>query len=155
MSKAFTAAQIVSAFIMLGSSATAFGDETLRSCSSEDQKKFYRALLSADQTLRSEDAARDRGDVSAEAVALRERIIKQDAANQAQLDFIVQTCGWPTDGPFYTSNLMVAFLVVQHSPKAFTERYRPQIEDAFEKGLIPPARMADFKRYVELKKTWK
>lgn len=115
----------------------------VNSCSNEDQKAVYRDLFDKDQMLR-------RPGVRAEP-NLRDRLQRQDAENQIQLDMIVEACGWPQDGPYRDSNLEVAFLVVQHSWKEFTDRYRGRVEDSYAKGLIPQGQMDNFRRYLDIK----
>jgi hypothetical protein len=118
----------------------------VKSCSHEDQKVVYRALFANDQILRRPPAQAEPN--------LRERLLKQDTENQIQLDMIVEACGWPQDSPFFDSNLEVAFLVVQHSSKEFTDRYRGKVEEAYSKDLIPQRQIDDFRRYLEIKDRW-
>ena len=114
-----------------------------KSCSKEDQKAVYRDLFEKDQMLRRPAA---QGEPN-----LRDRILKQDAENQLQLDMIVEACGWPQDSPFFNSNLEVAFLVVQHSWREFTDRYRGRVEESYVQGLIPQQQIDSFQRYLDLK----
>jgi len=119
---------------------------TANSCSNEDQKAVYQDLFEKDQMLRR-PAAQTEPD-------LRERLLRQDTENQIQLDKIVEACGWPQDSPFFNSKLEVAFLIVQHSSKEFTNRYRGKMEEAYAKGLIPQQQIDDFRRYLKLKDSW-
>lgn len=134
------------------SAALAHAGTGLRSCSDEHQTSVYRAPFIKDQSLRGPTAAATTE--HSLYTNLRERLAKQDAANQSELDIIVTACGWPQDSPFENSKLEAAFLVVQHSQKVFTERYRGHVEASYARGVIPQRRMDDFRRYVELKDRW-
>lgn len=132
--------------VLTGIGEAAQAEVPAKSCSDEGQKAFYRDLFEKDQMLRRPNALAK--------ADLRDQLLKQDAENQTQLDIIVEACGWPQDSPFFNSKLEVAFLVVQHSSKEFTERYRHRVEAAYAKGLIPQQQIDNFRRYLDLKDRW-
>ncbi|MFC5460390.1 hypothetical protein [Massilia niabensis] len=146
---------LISIALLAGSGNLPYAQTALESCSAEAQKSFYRDLFVKDQKLRGPIAAAEFNVAGQDRqMELRHRLLAQDVENQAQLDTIVAACGWPQDGPFIGSNLEVAFLVIQHSSREFTETYRSRVEAAFAKGLIPERQMNDFRRYVALKNRW-
>jgi hypothetical protein len=57
-----------------------------------------------------------------------------DKANQARIDEIVKTHGWPGKKEFGQKAATAAFLVIQHSTPEMMKRYLPILQNAMENG---------------------
>jgi hypothetical protein len=57
-----------------------------------------------------------------------------DKANQARIDEIVKTYGWPGKKEFGQKAATAAFLVIQHSTPEMMKRYLPILQNAMENG---------------------
>jgi hypothetical protein len=57
-----------------------------------------------------------------------------DKANQARIDEIVKTHGWPGKKEFGQKAATAAFLVIQHSTPEMMKRYLPVLQNAMENG---------------------
>jgi hypothetical protein len=57
-----------------------------------------------------------------------------DKANQARIDEIVKTYGWPGKKEFGQKAATAAFLVIQHSTPEMMRRYLPILQNAMENG---------------------
>jgi hypothetical protein len=57
-----------------------------------------------------------------------------DKANQARIDEILKTHGWPGKKEFGPKAALAAFLVVQHSTPEMMKRYLPVLQNAMENG---------------------
>jgi hypothetical protein len=57
-----------------------------------------------------------------------------DKANQARIDEIVKTHGWPGKKEFGQKAATAAFLVIQHSTPEMMRRYLPILQNAMENG---------------------
>jgi hypothetical protein len=108
-----------------------------------------------DQNVRLEhraalEAKQKESDPKAKALAesrveeLVARMGRQDAANQAALESLVSTRGWPTLDKVGTEGVLTAFLVVQHADLPFQLKYASKVEHSASVGDIPKSNYALF-----------
>jgi hypothetical protein len=65
-----------------------------------------------------------------------------DKANQARIDEIVKTHGWPGKKEFGSRAALAAFLVIQHSTSEMMRRYLPILRNAMENGDVDKSSFA-------------
>jgi hypothetical protein len=121
-------------------------------CAPEAQNRIYGQLFSSDQDLRKRYTDLHAGHDEAQLARLGQEILEQDAKNQAVLDTVVGTCGWPRSATFVNSNLETAFLVIQHAPLATMLRYKDRVEQSHTAGEIPQSVMQLFYDRLEYRK---
>ena len=75
--------------------------------------------------------------------AFMRRMMQGDSARTRWLQSFVATHGWPRRAAFGDSAVLVAWMIVQHSPDyAFQEQMLPLLEDASMAGEVKPAEIA-------------
>lgn len=138
---------------------TAFASQT---CDFNAATEVYRALEKSDREVRGQywDAlqakraeAKKRGETltDAELVELGAPLRNVDNQNQTTLDELVAACGWPTYDKWGATAVRAAFMVTQHAPLPFKQKYRSNIEEAFKRGDIRPHLYALFVDRVRLR----
>ena len=146
-------AVVVAALCWVGTAGAA--DTGDASCSPAAQTQIYRQLFLNDQALRVNDLRNLPPNDQAALERLGEKMLRQDAQNQATLDDVVGRCGWPETEPFLDGNLEAAFFVIQHAPLAYMERYKDRIEKSYADGKIPKRNMDMFYQRLEYRRAEK
>lgn len=116
-------------------------------CDIENTKKIYLQLDSDDREVRTKffrnldsllQLAKQRGTeiTDGEMAVLLKPMNDSDARNQALLDQIVASCGWPSYANWGATPVYAATIVALHSPVAFRKKYFPNVEASFNRGEV-------------------
>ena len=76
--------------------------------------------------------------------ALWEKMQIVDRANQLRLDEIIKQHGWPEKKDVGSKAVIGAFIVVQHAPREYMQRYSFMIQKSMERGDLPKGEFARF-----------
>lgn len=92
----------------------------------------------SDQKLRGEleEVEKKHGYESKQVQELWERQNKIDAANQRRVEEIFAKHGWPSPAKVGETASSAAFLIVQHAPLEYQEKYFPLLAKAVERGEL-------------------
>jgi hypothetical protein len=76
--------------------------------------------------------------------AMWEKMQILDTANQLRLDEIVKQHGWPEKKDVGAKAAYAAFIVVQHAPREYMQRYFPMVQKSMERGDLSKNSFAMF-----------
>ncbi|MEN9865883.1 MAG: hypothetical protein RL748_1473 [Pseudomonadota bacterium] len=126
-------------------------------CDIETTKKSYLQLDTNDREVRREfvrnlealsQAAKDRGtEISdQEMITILRPLRDTDKKNQALLEEIVSTCGWPTYEKWGATAVYAAVTVALHSPQPIRKKYFPNVEHGYKRGDVA---VQEYAQYVD------
>jgi hypothetical protein len=137
------------------------GALALPECDFNAAIEVYRSLEKTDREVRGQywdslqaqrGEAKKRGETltDAQMEELGAALRNVDKQNQTELEQLIAVCGWPTYDKWGATPVRAAFMVTQHAPLVFKQKYRRNIEEAFKRGDIRPHLYALFVDRVRL-----